>query len=307
MRANNQSRRAMTLVELLVVMAIIGLLIALLIPAVQRVRESANRMRCANNLRQLGLALQNFHEAHDGFPPGQSVENVNGQQIVHGWVPYVLPHLEQGNVPYRFDVGWNSYFNDNPVVPGPGRTFLNVLVCPSAPDRSGGVSPDNTRKPLDYPAFNDIQGCPFIQPPVPPDPTFVGILGNEVKRRITDITDGSSNTLLLAECAGRNQLWVMGRFVTDNSPGGAWSNPGAVNLAIRGFDPVGTAQNPEDNRPGRCGVNCINYEEIYSFHPGGANTLFGDGSVRFLKTGLDISILAKLVTRSGGEILSSDY
>lgn len=112
---------------------------------------------------------------------------------------------------------------------------------------------------------------------------------------------------MLAECGGRNQLWVMGQFVDPNSPGGAWSNPAAVNLEIRGFDPAGKAEPPEDNRPGPCAVNCINYEEIYSFHSGGANTLFADGSVRFLRANLDINILAKLVTRSGGEIVPSDF
>jgi prepilin-type processing-associated H-X9-DG protein len=296
-----------TLLELLVVIAIIAILIGLLIPAVQKVREAASRLRCANNMKQLGLALHNFHDAHDGFPPGVSVTKSNGKVIDHGWVPYILPHLEQGNVPYRFDLGWNSSFNDDPIGPGPGRTYFNMLVCPSAPDRSAGVSPGNTRKPIDYAAFNDVVNSPFIQPPVAPDPTFVGVLGINVQRRITDITDGSSNTLLLAECAGRNQLWVMGRLKSDNSPGGAWSNPAAVNLATSGYSPTGSAQDPEDNRPGPCGVNCINYEEIYAFHSGGANALFADGSVRLLKAGLDINIVAKLVTRSGGEVLPSDF
>ena len=99
----------------------------------------------------------------------------------------------------------------------------------------------------------------------------------------------------------------MGRFKSDNSPGGAWSNPAAVNLAISGYNPAGTAEELEDNRPGSCAVDCINYEEIYAFHPGGANALFADGSVQFLKANLDINILAKLVTRSGGEVLPSDY
>src|SRR5207244_4502877 len=109
--------------------AIIAILIGLLIPAVQKVREAASRIKCANNLRQLGLALHNFHDAHDGFPPGASETQMNGKVITHGWVPHILTYLEQGNIPYRFDVSWNSSVNDNSAGPGPGRTFLNILVC----------------------------------------------------------------------------------------------------------------------------------------------------------------------------------
>jgi prepilin-type N-terminal cleavage/methylation domain-containing protein/prepilin-type processing-associated H-X9-DG protein len=307
--ATSRVRPGITLIELLVVIAIIGVLIALLLPAVQRVREAANRVQCANNLRQIGLALHHCHDTHSGFPPGLSEVRVNGQWIRHGWVPHILPYIEQDNLAklYRFDRSWNSSINDDPAGPGPGRRFVNTFVCPSAPDRSGGVSPGNTRKPLDYPAFNQIVASSFLQTPVPSDVTFVRVLGHNVRRRITDITDGSSNTLVLAECAGRNQLWVMGKFVSANSPGGAWANPGAVNLAVRGYNPAGTAQPPENNRPGPCAVNCINYEEVYAFHPGGANTLFADGGVRLLKANLDINVLAQLITRSGGEVLPGDF
>jgi prepilin-type processing-associated H-X9-DG protein len=293
-------RRALILIEVLVVIGIIAIPIGLLIPAVQKVREAASRIRCANNLRQIGLALHHFHDAHHGFPAGVSETRVNGQDIRHGWVPHILPYIEQGNIPYRFDLSWDSRFNDDADGPGPGRTYVNLLVCPSAPDRSGGVSPGNTRKPLDYPAFNQVTPSPFLQPPVPADPTFAGVLGNNVQRRITDITDGSSNTLLLGECAGRNQLWVMGKVVSANGTGGAWSNPAAVNLALRGVNATGDA-------PGLCAVNCTNDEQIYAFHSGGANTLFADGSVHFLKFSLDLNLLAKFVTRSGGEVLPSDF
>jgi prepilin-type N-terminal cleavage/methylation domain-containing protein/prepilin-type processing-associated H-X9-DG protein len=300
MYANNNARRGMTLIELLVVIAIIAILLALIIPAVQRVREAARRVACANNLRQIGLALHNFHDAHDGFPAGVAETQVNGQDIRQGWLPHILPFIEQGNIPYRLDLTWDDDFNDDPTGPAPGRTFVSLLVCPSAPDRSGGVSPGNTRKPLDYPAFNQIAPTPLVQPPSPMDPSFTGVLGHNLQRRITDITDGSSHTLLLAECAGRNQLWIMGKLVNPNGTGGAWSNPAAINLAIRGTDTAGDA-------PGTCAVNCTNEEQIYAFHTGGANTLFADGSVHFLKSGLDINLLSKLVTRSGSEILPSDF
>jgi prepilin-type N-terminal cleavage/methylation domain-containing protein len=309
--ALGHSRRGFTLVELLVVIAIIAVLIALLLPAVQRVREAASRIQCANNLRQIGMALHHCHDANKSFPPGQSEAQVSGKWIRHSWTPHILPYLEQENLwrLYRFDLSWDSKVNDNsdPATPGPGRRLIATFVCPSAPDRSHGVSAGNTRKPLDYPAFNDVVASPFLQPPVAPDPTFVGVLGNNVRRRMTDITDGSSNTLLLAECAGRNQLWVMGKFADPNSPGGAWANPAAVNLAVAGFDSAGTAEPPENNRPGTCAVNCINYEEVYAFHPVGAHALFADGAVRLLRRQLDINVLAKLITRSGGEVIPADF
>jgi prepilin-type N-terminal cleavage/methylation domain-containing protein/prepilin-type processing-associated H-X9-DG protein len=300
--------RGLTLVELLVVLAIIGVLIALLLPAVQSARESGRRMVCVNNLRQLGVALHSHHAAHGSFPPGQTEVEVHGEWISHGWVPFILAYLEQPDVAnrYRFNESWDSHFNDDRAGPGPGRTFIKTLTCPSAPNRSGGVSAGNTRKPLDYPATNLWIGSDNSELPLPTSDSTSGVLGHNIRRRIAEIIDGTSSTLVLAECAGRNQLWVMGKFRSENSPGGAWSNPAAVNVAVEGFNPAGAAEPPENNIPGACAVNCINYQEVYAFHPSGANTLFADGAVHLLKAKLGLDVIVKAITYNGGEVLPPD-
>ncbi len=115
--------------------------------------------------------------------------------------------------------------------------------------------------------------------------------------RLGDITDGTSNTILLAEDAGRPRQWRVGQAGPDQV---IWGAPWAANLnrlRLRGATIDGVS------RPGPCALNCSNDHEIYSFHPGGANTTFADGSVHFLKTGLDIRVLARLVTRAGGEVV----
>lgn len=304
---------AFTLIELLVVIAIIAVLIGLLLPAVQKVREAASRMTCTNNLKQLGLALHNYHDTHTGLPPGRSDVKVAGKWIRHSWVPYTLPYIEQENLyrQYRFTANWQDKVNDDPTVPGPTRHFIKTLVCPSAPSRTRGVTPSNTRAPLDYVAPNQRTPSSFLSPPIPADPTYIGVLGHTtttqvVSRRLTEILDGTSNTLVLAEDAGRNQLWVMGKFWSPNSPSGPWANPGAANIAIGGFNPAGTLTPPQNNIPGPCAINCINFHEIYAFHPSGANAVFADGSVRFLKATLSLNVLLYLVTRDRGEVLPSD-
>ncbi len=287
-------RSAFTLIELLVVIAIIGILIALLLPAVQKVREAANRMACQNNLKQIGLALHNYHDANGGFPPAKVTT-----PTTHSWVPLILPYLEQDNLfrQYRLDTNWDDAATNDQDPGGVNQTQLKVLLCPSAP--AGRVG-SRGRGLTDYAAINQVTRTnPFLAMVPASDPHWVGVLGLNVSRRITDIQDGSSNTIMVAEDAGKNQLWEMGHFVKDGGPTGAWANPG-TSIAVSGFNPAtGTS-------PGSCAVNCTNSNEVYSFHPGGANTLFADGSVHFLKAGVTIDTLVALITRNGGETVSTD-
>ena len=119
--------------------------------------------------------------------------------------------------------------------------------------------------------------------------------------RVSQILDGTSNTIMLAEDAGRPQLWRAGSRISGQPDvlGGPWAG------FLSGF--VVRGSNPDGTSPGPCAINCTNNREVYSFHPSGANVVFADGSVHFLQAGMDIQVLANLVTRSGGEVVSCDY
>jgi prepilin-type N-terminal cleavage/methylation domain-containing protein len=295
-------RCGFTLIELLVVIAIIAILIGLLVPAVQKVREAAARTQCSNNLKQIGLALHNYHDAFKAFPSGRTSPTPT---IHHGWLAFILPYIELGNV-YKminFNVSWDGAGNDSTTQSAavPNQYQPAVYLCPSAP---GGRTASNHRGVTDYSAASELhRPNPFYVgtylPKIPPsDPNWIGVLGNNgVKRKVTDIHDGSSNTMMVAECGGRNQSWVMG------APGnlgttGAWANPGNV-LTISGYNPQ------TNSEPGPVAVNGSNHENVYSFHTGGAFGLFGDGSVRFLNASTSIDTLYSLVTRSSGEVVSN--
>jgi prepilin-type processing-associated H-X9-DG protein len=116
---------------------------------------------------------------------------------------------------------------------------------------------------------------------------------------LSEITDGTSHTTLLVECAGRPRQWRLGRPGPDQTvAGGPWTGPGN-RLIIQGSSPDGLTH------PGPCAVNCTNDRETYAFHPGGANAAFADGSVHFLRSTLTLRVLARLVTRAGGEVVSA--
>jgi prepilin-type N-terminal cleavage/methylation domain-containing protein/prepilin-type processing-associated H-X9-DG protein len=285
-------RAAFTLIELLVVIAIIAVLIGLLVPAVQKVRAAAARAQCSNNMKQLGLALHNHHEALGGFPAGVLIMPNAAQ---HNWTAQVLPFLEQDNLYklYDFNVNWSAAPNDT----GTNQHQIKEFICPAAPPNRVGA---NNRGILDYPAINELhRPNPYATRLPPSDPTFIGVLGKNVRRRIVEILDGSSGTLVLAEDAGRNEDWEMGRRQGNLSESGAWANPGG-NITVSGFNPV------SKTIPGPVAINGCNAQNVYSFHTNGANGLFGDGSVRLLSTAMSLDVLIALTTRDGGEVVADD-
>jgi prepilin-type N-terminal cleavage/methylation domain-containing protein/prepilin-type processing-associated H-X9-DG protein len=326
-------RTGFTLVELLVVIAIIGVLVALLLPAVQAARESARRMQCTNQLKQFGLALHNFHDTNKIFPPALdelTTSPSTGSSSVWqaSWVPFILPFVEQQPLfqLYRFDRDWADGTTNDNATNGPAKKNIKGFLCPSAP-ASNTRPPASNRGLIDYgattereypnPFLNAAQSSAVSQP----DSNYIGVLGHNVllsvnppvvrpaNHRMAMITDGTSNTFLLAECAGRNTYWWMGKRQVASVPGGAgpWANP-AARLQIGGCSPTDPNYPINTNNvAGPRAVNCINKKEIYAFHPSGANVVMADGSVHHVPANLDLNVAYALLTRDRGENAPVDF
>ena len=298
-------RPAFTLIELLVVIAIIAILIGLLLPAVQKVREAAARMQCSNNLKQFGLALHNYAGANDNKLPASRV-SVPGDPKFRSWTPLALAYVEQDNVGRLWDLNtkWNAGTNATT-----SQTNFKVFKCPSAPDSRRPP----TSGPLglgDYGSVNAIRrrfytanGIDSLFPGSPsgaPGDESLGALQKVIDTPILAITDGTSNTIMLAEDAGRPSLFQQGRDAgATTGDGWGWADPDC-GFSIDGVVPgtIGTTW----TTGGTCIMNCTNDSELYSFHTGGINVCFADGSVRFLRSSISPASLAALVTARGGEV-----
>ena len=298
--STNGKRRGFTLIELLVVIAIIAVLLGLLLPAVQKVRAAAHRIQCANNLHQLGLALHNYQDVYGMFPPGQVKAPYAWWKANHGWAVFILPYLEQQSLydAYDWDQALAAPANQG-VVARPLKSFW----CPSAPEQDRY----DTTHGL-FPSYGGKGACGDYAPTWGVDRALAtgdyrGVLVPNWTTRITDITDGTMNTILLTEDAGRPQLWRAGRAVPGADQavsGGPWAGF-ATGITVMGSSPDGT------QRPGPCALNCTNDHEVYCFHAAGANAVFADAHVQFLKGGMNVQVLAALVTRAGGEaVLAPD-
>jgi prepilin-type N-terminal cleavage/methylation domain-containing protein/prepilin-type processing-associated H-X9-DG protein len=294
-------RCGFTLIELLVVIAIIAILIALLVPAVQKVRETAARLQCANNLKQIGLGMHNYAGVFKALPPSRTTGTVTTAPYFpwqHSWSAALLPYIEQTatfNL-YSYKTDWNNPANYAAV-----RTPMPVFMCPSTPN-GGRFDTTIAAAPAcgDYHAINSIKNFVAINCFGLPglnninDPRIVGAMQRDALTRFTDITDGTSNTILVAEDAGRSPFYNQQRQVFDPAGmQGGWADGNGA-FSIDG-------SNPDGSIPGPCAMNCSNNSELYSFHTGGVNVVYADGSVHFLRDNIDLCVLAALTTRSGNE------
>jgi prepilin-type N-terminal cleavage/methylation domain-containing protein/prepilin-type processing-associated H-X9-DG protein len=311
-------RRGFTLIELLVVIAIIAVLIGLLLPAVQKVREAANRAKCQNNVKQLSLALHNYHDAYQVFPSGG--ERQYGYLI--GWTARVFPFFEEANrlaaieqitanalnriEPWRELVPPHN--GDSPLFTSPVALF----VCPSS--ELGSRSPDiiypnnpeinaHNQGALHYRANGGSANLGFVPPP-PDWPhrgyTTSGVIYPESRVHITDVTDGASNTLLLGECSSA-QGWDLGSR--------GWGGIQPWTWGYYYYPPPDGGYLMLDHKYiqfpiGYGGSFLANQTPFRSAHPGrGANFAFVDGSVKFLPNTTDLNVLHELATRAGGEVV----
>ena len=296
-------KRGFTLIELLVVIAIIAILIALLLPAVQQAREAARRTQCKNNLKQIGLAVHNYHDVYNIFPTGSVPRHASGNNFVNqsawGWHAFILPQIDQAPLFNTLQVNDRSLYDvtSNRTIT-PDRNSLSTMFpalaafqCPSdttgpnlkagmrrqnfnGSNQSGITGPVNNWRPptSNYPGvvgFRDIN-----RPRGPGRLAQRGTFYNLSRVRFRDFTDGSSNTLIVGErdkrCGAGS--WIGNRAPLGGGTHGADFTFGKVSKIIN--DPVNAGSN-----------NCT--DGFSSKHVGGAQFLLGDGSVRFISENID--------------------
>ncbi len=293
-------RRGFTLIELLVVIAIIAILIALLLPAVQQAREAARRSTCKNNLKQIGLALHNYHDTHRVFPPGSLMARNNCAASVQKygtqWGVLILPYMDQGPVYNNFNFNLDYHVSPNSDLDA-GATTIPAYLCPSDPqsdprcDASGGIDHGGPGGKDDLGRSNYAGVADSVDwtcDTLWPRNDGNGILHGFSKNGIRDVIDGTSNTLLIGEVAGG----VSGSFKCN---------------MYASFNLHDTAEgiNSPLSTPGGVASASYNFRNggFSSFHEGGAHFLMGDGAVRFLSENLDDGVLADLTTRAGNEVV----
>ncbi len=328
MNGDSRHNRGFTLIELLVVIAIIGVLIALLLPAVQSAREAARRMQCTNNLKQLGLSVHMYADAQGSmFPPASQGSNYQFSPLAR-----LFPYLEQSAVfaALNFDIGPRIPPN-GPVRPEnttASRTVVTTFLCPS--DGNTSQIFDANQRPYNYMGCAG-SGVRDDGSMIPPDADGVIYVSAEV--RFAGVTDGLSQTTMLSESlVGNNQdlpatatnanVATQYRNLGDSVP--PLERPNVSNCGAGSSFPFSGRRNagwligrtdgaiynhvlrPNDPQPDCFHAHIRGWKAARSYHSGGVNVGFCDGSVRFVKNSVALDVWRAAATRSGGEVVSSD-
>ncbi|UUO06851.1 DUF1559 domain-containing protein [Blastopirellula sp. J2-11] len=325
--------RGFTLVELLVVIAIIGVLIALLLPAVQQAREAARRMSCSNNLKQLGLALHNYHDTHLKFPIGA---RYTVSKVGTSWRWSLLPFLEQQAL---YDLDKASNYNlgiyDSAASPSMSSfnsyaqqvfgVTVNAYVCPSSSidpqygSTAGLISIGATTQGPHYVgimgAYPDPAGrdTTFYKTQYESYPSDNGVLTIDESKAMRDVVDGTSNTIVVSEQSGNAKANVTVRRMANYVTGwGGSSTTGSVatwragaaaqHKYGNGLTSVFHSPNPSSTGP-EANAEWDYNTPLTSFHPGGIQVVKVDGSARFIPDAIHVTTLQQLSTRDDGQVL----
>jgi prepilin-type N-terminal cleavage/methylation domain-containing protein/prepilin-type processing-associated H-X9-DG protein len=341
------ARLGFTLIELLVVIAIIAVLIGLLLPAVQKVREAASRAKCQNNMKQLGLAILNYESKFKKLPNGgKGVDEsqpepcpiifanvtinpkTNLLYAIQSMHTYILPEMEMDTI-YK-QINLNAYYNQANSFPGNPqasalhlnafRTVVPSFICPSAPGESSDPS-----------GYGYTHYVPTVSVQVNPNTGLPDANSGEVGAlhargsKMADVTDGASNTLLLAECAGRTEKFINGNYLDPAVAGfggvtvdpsdaiygkyrRSWRWAEQDNAISVAGDPLNSGKVVSNNStpyggPTTCPwstmMDCGPNDEIFAFHSGGTNLLYLDGHVTFVKDSIDPRLFRRLITAHG--------
>jgi len=293
-RAPRRLPGGFTLVELLVVIAIIGVMVGLLLPAVQSAREAARRMQCQNSFKQIGIALHNYHDTHKVFPAGWLGHDESGRHFVDGasgwgWAAMILPQLEQAALYEQLDFNQTVLSESNSLNRATPISILRCATDTGAP--LWEIHDRDSHNPLATLATSNYIGCygtfdlhECEETPLGEHCTSDGMFFHNSRLRFADMIDGTSTTIMIGERTSRLGMstWV------GNVPHGDHS-----------FARIVAVGDHPPNHPG------AHMDDFSSLHPGGAQFLYGDGRVQFMSENIDLAIYQAQCTRAGREVIAA--